>query len=135
MSELQITGTVRKCQVGGFTMIGRPGQPVDAYVADRFVAADIVDAMNSLTALRTANAELVRQRDALRGACELALEFLVECNPQDPELDYSDAERCPAGHKNECGACEARRTIEAALAAQPTPGTQGGNDASVSIHR
>ena len=45
---------------------------------------------------------------------KVALEFIQDCNTQDPALD--DFEECPADHPNRCGACDAKHQIRAAIA-------------------
>jgi len=61
-----------------------------------------------------ANARLIAAAPELLAACKAALDGLLPCNPQDPEL--LNYETCPPGHRNECGHCFRRRQIEAAIA-------------------
>lgn len=53
----------------------------------------------------------------LRSVIRDAIPCMQPCNPQDPELERDG---CPPGHRNECGACFARRAMEEALAATPS---------------
>lgn len=46
---------------------------------------------------------------------KVALEFIQDCNTQDPDLE--SAEECPADHPSRCGPCDAKHQIRAAIAA------------------
>lgn len=45
-------------------------------------------------------------------AIRRAVNFIRDCNPQDPELQRSEAGRCPMDHPNCCGSCEARYALD-----------------------
>lgn len=63
----------------------------------------------------------------LEGLLEEAVNMLRPCNPQDSELE--SLPECPEGHPNECGSCDIRHRINAALIQARTQGAKGESDA------
>lgn len=61
------------------------------------------------------DARLSAAAPELLEACRTALDGLLPCNPQDPELVYSGDEMCPKEHPNCCGNCGIRYQVMSAI--------------------